>query len=60
MNLINQVHARVRYFLRIGGMLREVHPLTKPSRDNRGTVLVKVLATDAVERVGNGSLIRHY
>lgn len=46
-----------RYFLRINGMLREVHPLTYPSRENRGTVLVKIVNTGEVMRTGNGSLI---
>lgn len=49
----------LRYFLHINGMLREVYPITKPSRDNRETVLVEVSRTGEVLRVGNGSLILH-
>ena len=52
-------HKPMRYFLRINGMLREVYPITKASRDNRGTVLVEVSRTGEVLRVGNGSLILH-
>lgn len=48
-----------RYFLRIDGTLREVYPLTKPSKENRGTVKVEVSRSGEVLTVGSGSLTIH-
>ncbi len=49
-----------RYFVRRHGDLREVRPITKPSKENRGTLVVEVVRTGEVVRIGNGELIRHY
>lgn len=55
------VYPPVHYFIRdAGGFLKEVHKLTVPSQDNRGTVLIKILDSGEVKRVYNGSLYRHY
>ena len=53
------IHVPWKYFIRAKGDLREVHPLTYPNKENRGTVIVEVLRTGEVKRVGNGELIIH-
>lgn len=55
------VYPPVHYFIRdADGFLREVHKLSCASKDNRGTVLIKILDTGEVKRVYNGSLYRQY
>ena len=48
----------LRYFVRSYGHTVEVWPLTKPSRDNGGTVLVEVRNTGRLLRVREDEILR--
>lgn len=50
----------VRYFLRVRGMIQEVYPLTKPSRENQGRVQVEFSRSGQVLCVDYESLILDY
>lgn len=53
------ISTAMHYFVRANGMLREVHPLTKPNRENP-LVTVKVVASGALVTVHNTEIIRSY
>lgn len=58
---VTRTYPTPHYFVRdAGGFLREVYPITKASRENRGTVLVQFARTGEVKRIGQGSMVRHY
>lgn len=51
------IHPTLKYFIREYGNLRQVYPITKPSRDNRGRVLVHVPQLGEVVRVHNDDIL---
>lgn len=54
------VHKPWTYFIRLNGMLRQVFPLTYASRENGGTVLIKVSRSEETMVVHQRDLIIDY
>lgn len=48
------------YLYRVNGTLRQVHPLTVPSRENNGIRLCKILDTGQIIRARDDELYRYY
>lgn len=54
------VSAPLKYFVRTYTYMKEVQPLTKASRDNEGTVLVRAVIGGEIFRIKDEDLIRYH